>query len=292
MAVAPLRTRHLEVAVIGDVHLGTKKARATELLEYLDSITPDILIIAGDLVDLDNVSSRSLSPDHLDIVRLILDLAHAGTRVYYITGNHESRLRKLGDLALGNFYVREQAILHIAGHRYYIFHGDRLNAAVKYKLADARFEGLTLRVLRATDKLLGNAQRALGARRWSLARELAADHKDVTAYLNAYERIAMRMALSKGCDRVICGHVHAPKVDGQLVNDTFVQYLNCGDWVTNLTALEFRFGRWTIYKHDTADFPQPNKRLRVKPDRPSPRGSQTQEDVLRRILEAGPTEHS
>ena len=41
------------------------------------------------------------------------------------------------------------------------------------------------------------------------------------------------LAKTKGCDGVICGHIHYPE-DRMIGN---VRYLNSGDWVESLSAL-------------------------------------------------------
>ena len=33
-----------------------------------------------------------------------------------------------------------------------------------------------------------------------------------------------------------------------------IQYLNSGDWIENLTALEYSNGQWTIYKYNDEDY--------------------------------------
>lgn len=33
-----------------------------------------------------------------------------------------------------------------------------------------------------------------------------------------------------------------------------VVYLNCGDWIENLTALEYKNEKWKLYHYDKSDF--------------------------------------
>ena len=46
-----MEKRPLDVAVISDVRLGTYGCRAKELVNYLKSISPNILILNGDIID-------------------------------------------------------------------------------------------------------------------------------------------------------------------------------------------------------------------------------------------------
>jgi hypothetical protein len=37
-------------------------------------------------------------------------------------------------------------------------------------------------------------------------------------------------------------------------SDRHIMYLNSGDWVENLTSLEYQWGKWTIYQYDEFDY--------------------------------------
>ena len=74
--------------------------------------------------------------------------------------------------------------------------------------------------------------------------------KSAVKFVNNYEKTAAKVALRKGYDYVVCGHIHQPKI--QVVRDKKgrkVTYLNSEDWVENLSALEYNKGRWMIYKY-------------------------------------------
>ena len=44
--------RKLEIVIISDIHLGTYGCHAHELLNYLNTIKPKILILNGDIIDI------------------------------------------------------------------------------------------------------------------------------------------------------------------------------------------------------------------------------------------------
>ncbi|HVX00638.1 MAG TPA: hypothetical protein VHA52_09430, partial [Candidatus Babeliaceae bacterium] len=52
---------------------------------------------------------------------------------------------------------------------------------------------------------------------------------------------------------VVCGHIHQPEIREISNHHGSITYLNSGDWIENLTALEFSNGKWTIYRYDEAD---------------------------------------
>ncbi len=58
------------------------------------------------------------------------------------------------------------------------------------------------------------------------------------------------MAIENGYDYVVCGHIHQPKKEIYDNKYGSCTYLNSGDWVENLTALEYSFKRWRIYHYN------------------------------------------
>jgi UDP-2,3-diacylglucosamine pyrophosphatase LpxH len=283
MAVAPPRTRHLNVAVIGDTHLGTNQCRAVELLEYLDSITPDTLVLLGDIIDVAALRQSKLSQDQLAVLRRIIDFTHDGAKVYYLTGNHDSRIGRFGTLALGNLHVRNELLLQFDGRKTYFFHGDRLDAVVKYKLMAERLPGFWRKLLTMADHLGGRVKQLFGRQRWSLAAEVRTNPARAKKYVQLFERAAVKLGLSKGCDHTVCAHIHQPKIEMSTAQGKVVTYLNCGDWVSNLTALEYRFGKWSLYRYDEHDFPKTNKRLRPPMDLPN-KSAHIDQELLRELL--------
>jgi UDP-2,3-diacylglucosamine pyrophosphatase LpxH len=90
--------RELDIAILSDTHLGTYGCHAKELLQYLQHIKPKTLILNGDFIDIWQFRKRYFPKEHLQIVQRILKMAEKGTKVYYITGNHDDALRRLGIL--------------------------------------------------------------------------------------------------------------------------------------------------------------------------------------------------
>ena len=62
------------------------------------------------------------------------------------------------------------------------------------------------------------------------------------------------MAIEKGYSYVICGHIHHPEIREIVTDKGSVTYLNSGDWVESLTALEYHNGDWSIYHYDASLF--------------------------------------
>src|SRR3989304_703680 len=95
------KKRKLELATISDVHLGTYGSQAKELNRYLQSIKPETLILNGDIIDFWQFSKRFWPKSHMKVVKSIINMAAKGTRVVYITGNHDETLRKFAGVRMG-----------------------------------------------------------------------------------------------------------------------------------------------------------------------------------------------
>jgi predicted phosphodiesterase len=61
------------------------------------------------------------------------------------------------------------------------------------------------------------------------------------------------LAIENQYDYVICGHIHEPKIALVETEKGKTTYLNSGDWIENLTALEYNNKKWKIHKHNPND---------------------------------------
>ena len=61
--------------------------------------------------------------------------------------------------------------------------------------------------------------------------------------MREFEEIAVEYARTKGCDGVICGHIHSPVI--KEINGLI--YVNAGDWLEHCSAVvEHPDGRFEI----------------------------------------------
>ena len=92
---------------ISDIHLGTSGCNATLLLDFLASVECETLYLTGDIIDGWRLSKGWYWPDeHNEVVRRLLKMAHRGTRVVYIVGNHDEMLREYAGLSFGGITTR------------------------------------------------------------------------------------------------------------------------------------------------------------------------------------------
>lgn len=246
-----MQKRSLDVVVISDVHLGTYGCHAAELLHYLRSIQPRLLILNGDIIDIWNFSKRYFPAAHLEVISEICRLASSGTRVVYITGNHDELLRKYSDLSLGNFQITDKLVMEINGQMCWIFHGDVFDASTKGSakiLAKLGGKGYDLLIL--FNSFINWTLKLFGREKMSFSKKVKAGVKKAVAWIDNFEQTAAELAIEKKYDYVICGHIHQPQQRTITTGKGSVQYLNSGDWVENLTALEYYNNDWHLYQYD------------------------------------------
>ena len=241
--------RELEVVVISDVHLGTYGCHATELLQYLKSIRPHTLILNGDIIDIWNFRKSYFPASHMDVLRRIMKMASKGTKVVYITGNHDDLLRKYTDLELGNLQIVDKYFLELNNKKAWIFHGDVFDNTTKgsakllAKLGGKGYDWLIL-----INRLMNWILEKFGKEKMSLSKRVKDSVKKAVSWVNNFETTAAELAIEKKYDYVICGHIHKQQIRTVTTEKGSVQYLNSGDWVENLTSLEYNEGKWSIYQ--------------------------------------------
>ncbi len=256
--------RKLEIVILSDTHLGTFGCHAEELLSYLRSIEPEVLILNGDFIDIWQFNKIYFPKSHLAVIHEVMKMALSGTKVYYITGNHDDMLRKFSDFSSGNIHLRDKLVLQMKGEKYWIFHGDVFDVSIKHTrwLAKMGANGYGLLIL--LNRLINQFRQGLGLPRRSFAGKIKRGIKKAVKKVDDFEMTAINLAFENDYDYVICGHIHMPIIRKEEKNNKTLTYMNSGDWTENLTALEYNFGKWEIYKYDDLDYPQINRRLRIR----------------------------
>ncbi len=245
-----MKKRKLDLAIISDVHLGTYGSHAVELYNYLNSIKPKILVLNGDIIDIWQFRKSYFPKAHLKVIKKIIDLASKGTKVYYITGNHDELLRKFSDSFMGNFCVVDKLVLELDGNKAWIFHGDVFDASVQHSKWIAKLGGLGYDYLILFNRFVNWILKKLGKEPYSFSRKIKASVKKAVKHISDFENTATELAIEKGYQYVICGHIHEPKIIRKENKNGSVLYLNSGDWVENLTALEYKKKRWKLYRYE------------------------------------------
>ncbi len=242
-----MRKRKLEVVVISDVHLGTFGCHAGELLSYLNSISPKKLILNGDIIDIWHFRKRYFPKSHLQVIKKIIDLSTKGTEVYYITGNHDEMLRKFSDISMGNIHILNKLILNLDGKKAWIFHGDVFDVSIQHTKWIAKLGGWGYDFLILTNRIINWALIRMGKEKYSLSKKIKNGVKKAIKYIDDFESVAADLAIENGYKYVVCGHIHQPQMLRKVNKNGTCLYLNSGDWIENLTSLEYHHKRWNLY---------------------------------------------
>jgi len=247
--------RPVDVVVMSDLHLGTYGCHAKEILNYLKSISPQILILNGDIIDGWQFSKRYFPVSHMQVIKEIMSLISNGTRVIYITGNHDEMMRRYSDLQIGNFQLTDKMVMEINGKMTWIFHGDVFDATTKgsAKLL-AKLGGHGYDMLIMINSFINWGLKLMGKERMSFSKKVKNGVKKAVSWIADFEQTAAELAINKKYDYVICGHIHQPQKRVIETKDGKVTYLNSGDWIENLTCLEYSNNEWNIYHYDEKAF--------------------------------------
>lgn len=176
-------------------------------------------------------------------------MASKGTDVYYITGNHDEMLRKFSGNTMGRFKICDKLVLDLGNEKAWIFHGDVFDISIQNAKWLAKLGGWGYDLLIVLNQTVNWALLKMGREKYSLSKRIKNSVKGAVKYIQNFERVAAELAIDNEYDYVICGHIHQPKKEVFQNSKGKTTYLNSGDWVENLTALEYSFKRWKLYQY-------------------------------------------
>lgn len=248
--ITSLKKRRLEIAVLSDVHLGSYACHAEELLTYLSSIDPKILILNGDLFDAKKMRNNYFPPSHLKVIKKIFTIASKGTVIHFITGNRDEPFRKIDGIYMGAIKVSNRLTLKLNGKNTLFFHGDIFDFSFRHSHWILNFGGIGFDVLLKLSKLKTKTLRLFGKKNKPFENpELEFGERD-PVQIARFEHNVAKMAIEQHYDHVVCGHSHSPNKQVIATRKGECLYLNSGDWVEHMTALEYSFKRWKLYRYE------------------------------------------
>jgi UDP-2,3-diacylglucosamine pyrophosphatase LpxH len=227
--------RRYRTVWISDVHLGTRGCNAAMLVDFLRSVECQTLYLVGDIIDGWRLRKGWYWPDaHNEVVRRVLKMAHRGTRVVFVAGNHDELLRDYAGMSFGGVeLVLEADHITADGRKLLVMHGDQFDGVVLYNrwlafLGDAAYNW----VLRAN--IVFNAvRRRFRLPYWSLSAYLKKRVKNAVQFVYSFEEAVANEASQRGYDGIVCGHIHTAEI--RTIGG--ITYYNDGDWVESCTAL-------------------------------------------------------
>ena len=259
--------RHFRTIVLSDLHLGTSGSKAKEVTNFLRNYSCQKLILNGDIIDGWQLKQYGAwKKKHTDFFRAVLkQIVRYDTKVVYLRGNHDDFLEQVMPLRLGkNFSIRKDYVLMSGDKKFYVTHGDVFDSITSQMKWLAHLGDAGYTFLLWVNKLYNNYRTARGLPYYSLSQKIKLSIKQAVSYISDFEIKLTELARAKGCDGIICGHIHQPAIreyDGLI-------YMNSGDWVESLSALvEDYDGHWSLlyYTADLAD-----EKVEKAPARPAP----------------------
>jgi UDP-2,3-diacylglucosamine pyrophosphatase LpxH len=244
------KKRAVDILVISDVHLGTYGCHAKELLHYLKEIKPKTVILNGDFIDIWQFSKRYWPKSHMKVIKHLMQWMTRKVKIYYITGNHDEMLRKFSGFKMGSFNIVDKLVLPLDdGKKAWFFHGDVFDVTMQHSKWLAKLGAIGYDLLILINRFVNFISvKMLKRGKLSLSKKIKNGVKSAVKFINNFEQTAADIAISCKYDYVVCGHIHQPEIKEITNNDGSVLYLNSGDWIENLTSLEYVNGQWSIYK--------------------------------------------
>lgn len=241
--------RKVELVIISDVHLGTIGCHAKELIQYLDSIQPEMLILNGDIVDIWQFSKHYWPKSHMKVIKKLVGMMSKGIPVVYLTGNHDDLLRKFSPFELGGFQLKNKLVLELEGKKAWIFHGDVFDVTMKNSRWIAKLGAIGYDTLILLNRFCNFFSQRMGRGKLSFSARIKNSVKKAIKFIDDFEMTAAELAIENDYQFVICGHIHQPIIRTISTEKGSVTYLNSGDWIESLSALEYHQGSWSLYRH-------------------------------------------
>jgi UDP-2,3-diacylglucosamine pyrophosphatase LpxH len=247
--------RQVDIIVISDVHLGTYGCRAKELLHYLKSIKPKIVVLNGDIIDIWQFNKSYWPKSHMKVIKHILNWLTKGVKVYYITGNHDEMLRKFEGFKMGSFQILNKLILELDNQeKAWIFHGDVFDVTMQHSKWLAKLGAIGYDSLIIINSLANWISETVFKKgKLSFSKKIKNSVKGAIKFINGFEETAADIGISMNYQYVVCGHIHHPEMRKIEQNHGSIMYLNSGDWIENLTALEYHKGQWDLFRFSDSE---------------------------------------
>ncbi len=221
---------------LSDFHIGAKTFNAPALLDFLRKTESQSLYLVGDIIDGWKLHKRWYWNDYItEIFDELFRKSYSGTKIIYITGNHDEKVREFSLLKRlrysrrFNFQIKNRIIHKTLDERdFLVIHGDQFDRAILQgrlsRWSDRFYDLLTTRL---NKKLTINVNGT--EKRFSLSKFLSYHGQIALNILNNFETALVREAKKSDVSGIICGHTHIPALK-TIKNFT---YANCGSWLKN-----------------------------------------------------------
>jgi UDP-2,3-diacylglucosamine pyrophosphatase LpxH len=146
-------------------------------------------------------------------------------------------------LKIGNFSIKKYYVHYGVHKKYFVTHGDLFDNITTQLKWIAKLGDVGYTFLLWLNRHYNTYREKRGLPYYSLSQVVKAKVKSAVSFISDFENELVKVARSRNCHGIICGHIHQPCI--KEING--IEYLNSGDWVESLTALvEDSTGTWKI----------------------------------------------
>jgi UDP-2,3-diacylglucosamine pyrophosphatase LpxH len=192
----------------------------------------------------------------MKVVKHLMGQVSKGVEVIYITGNHDEMLRRFKGFRMGSFSIKNKVLLQLSGgEKSWIFHGDVFDVTMQHSRWLCRLGAIGYDSLILLNRIINwFSEHLLHKGKISLSKKIKGSVKEAISYINDFEHTAASIGIENRYDYVVCGHIHQPQIRRVCTPKGSIMYLNSGDWIENLTALEYAGGQWSLYYYHPEHF--------------------------------------
>jgi len=192
----------------------------------------------------------------MKVIKQLMSWLSKGIKMYYITGNHDELLRKFAGFKMGSFRVVNKVVLELGENKKaWIFHGDVFDVTMRHSKWLAKLGAVGYDTLIVINRFANFVSEKIFRKgKLSFSKKIKNSVKSAVKFIDNFEQTAADIGISNRYDFVICGHIHQPEMRTLSNQHGSITYLNSGDWIENLTALEYSSGAWSIYHYNPEEF--------------------------------------
>ena len=221
---------------LSDIHLGFNGCQNEKLESFLSSVKCESLYLVGDIIDFWSMADNFYWPEEHQRVLNIFETKHQeGTKVFYISGNHDDPLRDknlINELkSKDNTHKKIIELLDKFEHKekhdfvskkygkFLILHGDQYDVVTSNAKWLSKFGGLLYDLLIYINRPLSKYLKNLT--------------KKIVSGASGFQKLIKKECEEGDYDGLLCGHNHRPEI---LKFKTHI-YMNTGDWVESCSAI-------------------------------------------------------
>ena len=150
--------------------------------------------------------------------------------------------------------ISNKLVLDLNGKKTWFFHGDIFDVTMQYSKWLTRLGGYGYDLLILINLVINKILFLIKKEKYSFSKKIKGKIKLAVKFINQFENTIVDIASENNYDSVVCGHIHEPCIKEFKSKGKNIKYLNSGDWVENLTSLEFKKNKWSLYRFEYSEF--------------------------------------